>query len=196
MADEMIPFFFFEGEDGCDECKEMTGHYMEEPERPHPNCDCPIMVDFLEGETEYRNEMKGETDYELEGIDYFYYPNDSDEVQFIGESVDVTLTGDISCEEEIEEACDVSGTYQEEQTFSEFFGEEVEAGGGIIVEAIGEYQHIELGVEVWFVSDEETKDGETVEVFMHMAGDSIEVPVGLHLDVEEIGPPDVVDDDD
>lgn len=194
---ESIPFFYFDGDEGCDECEAMTGYYSEEPSRPHENCDCEIMAAFLEGETEFREHMEGESEYEVDGVDYFDFfwegADDTDVTWPLSEDISVTLTGDTSVEEEIEEAFEVSSNYEEEETFTETFEAELEPGGGVIVEAIGIYNHIEFGVEVWFVSDEESEDGERVEIFLHMAGDDIDVPVGIRLEAEEIGPPDVVD---
>lgn len=190
-AEDMIPFFYFDGDDGCDKCQDRTGHYKNQPDRPHDNCDCPIMVDFLEGEEEYRNKMQGEIDYEVAGEEVFDYFNDTDKKQFIADVVSVTLTGDISCDEEVEEVFDVSGNFEAEQTYSEYFEHELEPGDTLLVEAIGLYKNIPFGVEVWFVTDEVDKDGEKIEIFLHMAGDNIEVPAGLRLEVGVIGPPDV-----
>lgn len=44
--------WYFNGNDGCDDCQDATDFYDDEPERPHKNCDCDISQ-VGEGEDEF-----------------------------------------------------------------------------------------------------------------------------------------------
>lgn len=58
--------------DGCAVCMALEGYYEEEPERPHPNCDCEIFEDTSEYEP---GECWGNIDSEEWEVDtepYYY----------------------------------------------------------------------------------------------------------------------------
>lgn len=61
MNEELGGYYEFDAADGCDLCQSMAGIYEEEPSRPHPNCDCEIILtffDFDDAELEYTNAVE------------------------------------------------------------------------------------------------------------------------------------------
>ena len=191
---ETIPLLHFTGEDAaCDECRSLAGYYTKEPPRPHPKtCQCEVVVEFVDGDYDYRKDEPVEVEFEIGGVDFFEFHNPEIIAWFVEETLEVTLTGDASCDPVIEEAFDVPGTYEEEQTFEAEFSQELYAGETVMVEAIGIYKSVNMGVEVWFVSEEEDEEGEKIEVYLYTVTDEIRVPAGLRLEV--VGPPEVVEE--
>lgn len=182
-----IYYYYFDGSDGCDICDAMTGYYDDEPERPHPNCNCPI-VDWVnyDYETVYKNKVEEEEEtYEqsLEGVEEFV--NNSNRTVHVSLKISETVTGSVEVGAEIEEIFEVSGKYEESESVEQTVERDLEPGEGISVDVIGIMKKVRFSAERWYVTEEVVGE-EVQEIFDEEIEDEIEAVTGTRIEVNDI----------
>ncbi|MCK4797887.1 MAG: hypothetical protein KAT05_10915 [Spirochaetes bacterium] len=181
-----IYYYHFNGDDGCDICSSMTGYYDEEPERPHPNCDCPI-VDWINYgyKTVYKEKNEGQgSEYEQQHEAVVEFVNNSSKKVKHTLSVSETVEGEISVSAEIEGIFSVSGKYKASETITETVEVELEPGEGVSIDVIGIMKTVSFSAERWYIT--ESVAGETQEIYDETISDQIEAVEGTRIVVNDL----------
>jgi hypothetical protein len=180
----MITIYYFEGSGGCERCQSATMYSFEEPDPPHPYCQCPIeevdanLDDF---DIEYRNVLV------LDDVDEVTRTEILDNCEG---NADVTLVYELE-EEEVEDIPDGLA----EAAGGEWSVPETEESEGEVDVPEGYYAEVEIGVyryvvdllaDVYLVG---TYEGETFEVELEPEEGHYEKNVRFsELDVVDSGP--------
>ncbi len=186
-----IIYYHFDGSDGCDTCTSMTGNYDEEPNRPHPNCDCPITTEVFAGiedfdyETVYKNKTQtGGSTYEQEHQGVTEFINNSHSKSKFTLSVSETIEGSISVSAEIEGIFSVSGTYKETETINRSIEVELEPGQGVSIDVIGILETVNFSAERWYIAY--PIGGDPIEIYDETISDSIEAVSGARVEINDL----------
>jgi hypothetical protein len=174
------------GETACDQCISMDGFYDQEPERPHPGCDCQIVEHFnldIDWEDELRNPQTTEGEIEEQLLERVTIDNGGSQMMEGEYSESHTVEGSIEVSATIEEVFSVSSTYSESYEETVTFSYSVPPGATYELEVYGQTQPVTFEGDLWVI-DPDTG----VEVFVDHISETIESAYGIHaVSTEEVG---------